>query len=159
MAWNSSGDALIRSCTTCGLRDTDLKPRRPEPRVKAATESLPLGDATVDTAVIAYALCSVHNPMRCLSEVRRVLRPGGRALLLEHGLSSEAKRAFNSSQINRCDRRSAGYRSSCKFLHRAGGIPNSRLNARLNASSDSYPTEWASWAMVLRVSLRFALAL
>jgi SAM-dependent methyltransferase len=56
----------------------------------APAEDLPLDDASVDTAVITYTLCSVHDPMRCLSEVRRVLRPGGRALFLEHGLSHEA---------------------------------------------------------------------
>ncbi len=63
-------------------------------------ESLPLEDGCVDTAVITYTLCSVHNPLRCLSEVRRVLRPGGRALFLEHGLSTEARVARWQHRLN-----------------------------------------------------------
>ena len=66
----------------------------------APAESLPLEDASVDTAVITYTLCSVHDPMRCLSEVRRVLRPGGQALFLEHGLSNDAKVARWQYRLN-----------------------------------------------------------
>lgn len=66
----------------------------------APAESLPLEDASVDTAVITYTLCSVQDPMRCLSEVRRVLRPGGQALFLEHGLSNDAKVARWQHRLN-----------------------------------------------------------
>jgi len=52
-------------------------------------EALPLADDSVDTAVITYTLCSVEDPEQALREVRRVLRPGGRVLFLEHGLSPE----------------------------------------------------------------------
>ena len=67
---------------------------------RASAESLPLDDASVDTTVITYTLCSVHDPMRCLSEVRRVLRPGGQALFLEHGLSNDAKVAVWQYRLN-----------------------------------------------------------
>ena len=56
---------------------------------QASAEALPLAVASVDTAVITYTLCSVRDPARCLSEVRRVLRPHGAVLFLEHGLSHE----------------------------------------------------------------------
>ncbi|MEZ0169977.1 class I SAM-dependent methyltransferase [Microvirga sp. TS319] len=57
--------------------------------MRSPAEELPLGDGTVDTAVITYTLCSVDDPERALGEVRRVLKPDGRVLFLEHGLSPE----------------------------------------------------------------------
>lgn len=57
--------------------------------IRAPAEAIPLGDHTVDTAVITYTLCSVDNPEQALREVRRVLKPDGRVLFLEHGLSPE----------------------------------------------------------------------
>lgn len=45
---------------------------------------LPLGTGTVDTVVSTLVLCSVGDVDEVLAEVRRVLRPGGRLLLLEH---------------------------------------------------------------------------
>ena len=50
----------------------------------AVAEALPLPDASVDAVLCAFVLCSVSDPARALAEVRRVLRPGGRLLLLEH---------------------------------------------------------------------------
>jgi phosphatidylethanolamine/phosphatidyl-N-methylethanolamine N-methyltransferase len=41
-------------------------------------------DATFDEVVGSFLLCNVTNPPSVLQEVRRVLRPGGRLLLLEH---------------------------------------------------------------------------
>lgn len=57
--------------------------------VRAPAEALPLENHTVDTAVITYTLCSVDDPDRALKEVRRVLKPDGKVLFLEHGLSPE----------------------------------------------------------------------
>jgi len=57
--------------------------------VQASAEALPLDNETIDTAVITYTLCSVEDPEQALREVRRVLKPGGRVLFLEHGLSPE----------------------------------------------------------------------
>jgi ubiquinone/menaquinone biosynthesis C-methylase UbiE len=39
--------------------------------------------------VCTYTLCSVHTPALALSEARRVMKPGGRFLFCEHGLSPE----------------------------------------------------------------------
>ena len=52
--------------------------------VAGVAEELPLPDASVDAVLCAFVLCSVTDPGRALAEVRRVLRPGGRLLLLEH---------------------------------------------------------------------------
>lgn len=55
--------------------------------VPGAGEALPFADAGFDTVVCCLTLCSVADPARVLAEVRRVLRPGGRFLFLEHVLS------------------------------------------------------------------------
>jgi len=47
-------------------------------------EHLPFGDASFDTAVCALSLCTIPNPAAALGEMRRVLSPGGRLLLLDH---------------------------------------------------------------------------
>ncbi len=47
-------------------------------------EALPFPDAHFDTVVTVHVLCSVRSQAQVLSEVRRVLRPGGRFLFLEH---------------------------------------------------------------------------
>jgi ubiquinone/menaquinone biosynthesis C-methylase UbiE len=47
-------------------------------------QALDLPDARFDTVVSTLALCSIPDERRAVAEVRRVLRPGGRFLLLEH---------------------------------------------------------------------------
>ena len=53
-------------------------------------EAIPFGDAAFDTVVCTYTLCSVDDPARVLAEMRRVLKPGGRLLYLEHGRAPDA---------------------------------------------------------------------
>lgn len=48
-------------------------------------EALPFGDGLFDTVVCTFTLCSVGCPQQVVTEMRRVLRPGGRVLFLEHG--------------------------------------------------------------------------
>ncbi|MFU8850088.1 class I SAM-dependent methyltransferase [Micromonospora sp. SL1-18] len=47
-------------------------------------EHLPFDDASFDTVVCALSLCSIPNPALAIDEMRRVLTPGGRLLLLDH---------------------------------------------------------------------------
>lgn len=53
-------------------------------------ESLPFEDKSADTVVVTFTLCSIRDPMRALSEMRRVLRPGGKLLFAEHGAAPDA---------------------------------------------------------------------
>jgi ubiquinone/menaquinone biosynthesis C-methylase UbiE len=57
--------------------------------VDASVEELPFPDATFDTVVVTFVLCSVPEQRAALSEVARVLKPSGRLLFLEHVRSDE----------------------------------------------------------------------
>lgn len=52
-----------------------------------SAEHIPLPDNSVDTVVSTWALCSVRRPKKVLSEIARVLRPGGVFAFTEHGAS------------------------------------------------------------------------
>jgi ubiquinone/menaquinone biosynthesis C-methylase UbiE len=47
-------------------------------------EHLPFGEASFDTVVCALSLCTIPNPAAAIGEMKRVLVPGGRLLLLDH---------------------------------------------------------------------------
>ncbi len=53
-------------------------------------QSLPFADDTFDTALSSWTLCTIPDPVLALTEVRRVLRPGGTLHFLEHGLAPDA---------------------------------------------------------------------
>lgn len=48
-------------------------------------EDIPFNSSEFDTVVCTYTLCSVDDPARVMSEMRRILKPGGRLLFVEHG--------------------------------------------------------------------------
>lgn len=57
--------------------------------VEAPAESLPLPDDSFETAVATLVLCTIPDPAAALAELRRVLVPGGRLLLIEHVRADE----------------------------------------------------------------------
>ncbi len=57
--------------------------------LRAPAEDLPFDDDAFDVAVSTLVLCGVDDQPRALREVRRVLRPGGRLLFLEHVRSDD----------------------------------------------------------------------
>jgi ubiquinone/menaquinone biosynthesis C-methylase UbiE len=54
-------------------------------------EQLPFEEDTFDCVVSTFTLCSIEDVCRAIGEVYRVLKPGGRFLFLEHGLSPDPK--------------------------------------------------------------------
>ncbi|QFT78016.1 putative methyltransferase YcgJ [Erythrobacter sp. THAF29] len=48
-------------------------------------EAIPFPNAQFDSVVCTFTLCSVEDSAQVLSEIRRILKPGGSALFLEHG--------------------------------------------------------------------------
>lgn len=68
--------------------------RRPGTRLlHASAEDLPFPDQSFDTVVATLVLCTVDDPSRALAELRRVLRPGGRLLFIEHVRSEDPRLA------------------------------------------------------------------
>jgi SAM-dependent methyltransferase len=58
---------------------------------QAPADALPLPDESVDTVVTTLVLCSVPDQAAALAEIRRVLKPGGKLLFLEHVRSHDEK--------------------------------------------------------------------
>lgn len=54
-------------------------------------EHLAFGDETFDTVVSTWTLCSIPDVQHALLEIHRVLKPDGRFVFIEHGLSTEPK--------------------------------------------------------------------
>jgi len=56
---------------------------------QSAEERLPLPNASIDTAIVTWTLCSIPNPSEALQQAKRVLKPTGRLIFVEHGRSSD----------------------------------------------------------------------
>ena len=63
-------------------------------------EDLDLPDASMDTVVVTFSLCTIPDPLRALTAARRVLKPGGKLLFLEHGRSPDAGVATWQDRLN-----------------------------------------------------------
>jgi ubiquinone/menaquinone biosynthesis C-methylase UbiE len=57
--------------------------------VDAPAARLPFPNASFDTAVVTFVLCTVPDPGAALTEIARVLRPGGRLMFMEHVRSED----------------------------------------------------------------------
>jgi ubiquinone/menaquinone biosynthesis C-methylase UbiE len=68
--------------------------------LRAPAEDLPFDDDSFDTVVSTLVLCGVDDQPRALREARRVLRPGGRLLFLEHVRSGDEEVARFQDRMN-----------------------------------------------------------
>jgi ubiquinone/menaquinone biosynthesis C-methylase UbiE len=66
----------------------------------AADGSLPFGAEQFDCVVTTWTLCSIAESVPVLEEVRRVLRPGGRFVFIEHGLSDDERTARRQQRLS-----------------------------------------------------------
>ena len=71
-------------------------------------EHLPFESESFDTVTCTLTLCSIPDVEHALGEVRRVLKPGGRFLFLEHGLSPDPKTARWQHRLTPLQRRIGG---------------------------------------------------
>jgi len=88
----------------------DMLPARVRERIAAspipvrrlrldATRRLPFPDRSFDAAVTTLTLCSLADPPAALAELRRVIKPGGRYVFLEHGRSADPRVARSQDRL------------------------------------------------------------
>jgi ubiquinone/menaquinone biosynthesis C-methylase UbiE len=65
-----------------------------------ADEGLPFDTGRFDTVLTTWTLCSIRDPQAALREMRRVLKPGGRYLFIEHGRAASAGTAHWQDRLN-----------------------------------------------------------
>jgi len=85
------------------LRRLEQRVREQAPKakvVRAPAEQLPFEDEAFDVAVSTLVLCGVDDQARALGELRRVLRPGGRLIFIEHVRSDEPGLARWQDRLN-----------------------------------------------------------
>ena len=73
-----------------------------------SAESIPAADRTFDTVVTTWTLCSIADPPRALAEMRRLLRPEGRLIFVEHGRSPDERVAAWQDRLTPVWRRLGG---------------------------------------------------
>jgi ubiquinone/menaquinone biosynthesis C-methylase UbiE len=72
--------------------------------LRAPAEDLPFVDASFDTVVSTLVLCGVDDQPRAVRELRRVLRPGGRLIFIEHVRSDDPHLAKKQDRMNPVNR-------------------------------------------------------
>jgi ubiquinone/menaquinone biosynthesis C-methylase UbiE len=102
--------------------------------VAAGAECMPLPDASVDTAVITYTLCTIPRPEEALREIRRILKPNGRLLFIEHERSDGPWRGRWQDRLDNAWGRVAGgchlNRSPVPLIKGAGFVISTRQQER-----------------------------
>jgi ubiquinone/menaquinone biosynthesis C-methylase UbiE len=61
----------------------------PTELIEGSAEALPMEDGSLDTVVTTWTLCTIPDVVGALQEMRRVLKPSGELLFIEHGLSPD----------------------------------------------------------------------
>ena len=57
--------------------------------IESSAESIALESSSFDCVVVGYSLCTIPEPLKALAEVRRLMKPTGSLLFMEHGLAPE----------------------------------------------------------------------
>jgi|SRR6516165_5997321 ubiquinone/menaquinone biosynthesis C-methylase UbiE len=75
---------------------------------QSAEDPLPLPDSTIDTVVMTWTLCSIPDPLKALGQIKRVLKPEGWLIFVEHGRAPDSGVATWQDRLNPIWKRIAG---------------------------------------------------
>ncbi len=107
-------------------------------------EAIPFADGSFDSVVCTFTLCSVEDQAQVVREMRRVLRPGGRLIYLEHGRAPDPGPARWQRRIEPVWRRLAG---NCHLTREVGGA-FLRAGLEVEPLGQAYfkqAPRWAGW--------------
>lgn len=115
-------------------------------------EALPFDDASFDSVVCTFTLCSVHAPGAALAEARRVLKPGGAFLFCEHGLAPDAEVRRWQGRIEPVWKRIAGGCHLTRPVAAAIGDAGFRLDEveTMYLPGTPRPLGWNEWGVASR---------
>lgn len=115
-------------------------------------EAIPLEDASVDTVLLTFTLCTIPDWRAALAQMHRVLRPGGQLLFCEHGLAPEEAVQRWQHRLNPLWKKCAGgchlNRPTLELL-RAGGFAIERAEQRYLESAPKV-AGFVSWGAARR---------
>lgn len=115
-------------------------------------QSLPLDDASCDTALSTFTLCTIPDVDAALGEIRRVLKPGGALHFLEHGLAPDESVRRWQHRLDPMERRLFGgchlTRPVADLLTRAG-FTIKELDALYEKSA---PKPWGAVSLGVAIS-------
>ncbi len=98
-------------------------------RIGLSGEDIPLDDNLADSVVVTYSLCTIPDPVKALSEMKRILKPGGLIYFSEHGQAPDTSIRNWQRRIDPVWKRLAG---GC---HSGRNIPELFLEAGLQFKS------------------------
>lgn len=89
-------------------REAGFRMAIPLELVQGSAEVMPIESRSIDTVVTTWTMCSIPNLDGALAEVRRVLRPGGKLLFVEHGRAPDPSVQWWQDQLTPAWRRMSG---------------------------------------------------
>lgn len=112
-------------------------------------ENIPFPDNVFDSAVCTFTLCSVQDQHQVISELRRILKPGGKLLFLEHGRAPDLSVARWQNRIEPVWKRLAGGCHLTRTIASAisdGGFVISSLDQEYMPNTPRF-AGWMEWGV------------
>lgn len=107
-------------------------------------EAIPFDDASFDSVVCTFTLCSVDDQAQTLKELRRILKPGGRLLYAEHGRAPDAGVQKWQDRVEPLWKRLAGGCHLTRPVNRAVDSAGFAVHAMGERYTPKVP-RWAGW--------------